>query len=369
MKYTKNQHMLSQWFLRNFRSDDTANSPKDKQRVWCHSVNISDESENDIKEIPLPISSIAINKDCFMLIDYDSQKKFDIEDELSEYERDTSVLFNELVHKHKFQKLLDVSRKGNALEKMVNFMVIQMLLGFLNPQNKMDGKDDFLKHILPDMVKNYESIKELITNPPTKIQPFYSQSIFKKMLRVIESNSAVYEKCKALLFLSMVAEAKNLPAPIGYLTRIRNEIFSKIHITGIYHTGYEFDSTEIRPIFTTSPNVVMFNQNNNFNLLPISHNLAIGFSLGVAEYYNSHLNIFSVYPNKLKCRSSKRIKIYRVSHDYMDGITGWVNLIGMGQTKTMYTPYELKDIQCYLKHQNDNYDHHYSPDEPELIEM
>jgi hypothetical protein len=33
MKYTKNQHMLSQWFLRNFRSDDTANSPKDKQRV------------------------------------------------------------------------------------------------------------------------------------------------------------------------------------------------------------------------------------------------------------------------------------------------------------------------------------------------
>ncbi|EGR3966544.1 hypothetical protein DDN11_12970 [Vibrio cholerae] len=37
MKYTKNQHMLSQWFLRNFRSDDTANAPKDKQRVWCHS--------------------------------------------------------------------------------------------------------------------------------------------------------------------------------------------------------------------------------------------------------------------------------------------------------------------------------------------
>ncbi|OCP83127.1 hypothetical protein AKH07_22920 [Vibrio parahaemolyticus] len=33
MKYTKNQHMLSQWFLRNFRSDDTANAPKDKQRV------------------------------------------------------------------------------------------------------------------------------------------------------------------------------------------------------------------------------------------------------------------------------------------------------------------------------------------------
>ena len=34
MGYTRNQHMLSQWFLRNFRSDDTAQSPKEKQRVW-----------------------------------------------------------------------------------------------------------------------------------------------------------------------------------------------------------------------------------------------------------------------------------------------------------------------------------------------
>lgn len=117
-----------------------------------------------------------------------------------------------------------------------------MLLGFLNPQNKMDDKEGVLENILPDMVKNYERIKELITNPPTEIQPFFSQNILKKMLRVIKSNSEVYEKCKALLFLSMVAEAKNLPAPIGYLARLRNGIFSKIHITGIYHTGYEFDS-------------------------------------------------------------------------------------------------------------------------------
>jgi hypothetical protein len=37
MGYTRNQHMLSQ-FLRNFRSDDTAQSPKEKQRVWAHVV-------------------------------------------------------------------------------------------------------------------------------------------------------------------------------------------------------------------------------------------------------------------------------------------------------------------------------------------
>jgi hypothetical protein len=369
MKYTKNQHMLSQWVLRNFRSDDTAHASKDKQRVWCHTVSISDGNENDIKEIPLPISSIAIHKDCFMLIDRDSEKKFDIEEELSEYERDTSVLFNELVHKHKFHKLLDVSRKGNALEKMVNFMVIQMLLGFLNPQNKMDGKEDVLDHILPDMVKNYKNIRELITNPPSHVKLFYEQSIFRKMLRVMESHSEVYEKCKALLFLSMLAEAKNLPSPIGYLARVRNGIYSNIHITGIYHTGYEFDSTEVRPVFTTSPNVVMMNEKNNFNLLPISHNLAIGFSIGVAEYYNSHLNIYSVYPNNLKCKSSKKLKIHRVSHDYIDSISGWLNMIGVGQTKTMYTPYELKDIQRYLQHQEDNYEHHYSPENPELVEI
>lgn len=38
MSYTRNQHMLSQWVLRNFRSDDTALDPKIKQRVWAHVV-------------------------------------------------------------------------------------------------------------------------------------------------------------------------------------------------------------------------------------------------------------------------------------------------------------------------------------------
>lgn len=38
MDYTKNQHVLSQWVLRNFRSDDTALYAKEKQRVWCHTV-------------------------------------------------------------------------------------------------------------------------------------------------------------------------------------------------------------------------------------------------------------------------------------------------------------------------------------------
>jgi hypothetical protein len=46
MDYTKNQHVLSQWVLRNFRSDDTALSAKEKQRVWCHTVYMTPDKEN-----------------------------------------------------------------------------------------------------------------------------------------------------------------------------------------------------------------------------------------------------------------------------------------------------------------------------------
>ncbi|ELP3501644.1 DUF4238 domain-containing protein [Vibrio harveyi] len=367
MKYTKNQHMLSQWVLRNFRSDDTAEHPKDKQRVWCHTVYHSPEKENDIKEIPLPISSIAIHKDCFMLIDHETGKKFDIEDELSDYENSTSVLFNELIHKHKFTKLLDVTRKGHALEMLLNFMVIQMVLGFYNPQNKMDDKDEVLLHILSDMEENYENIEKLIFNPPKEVKPYCSTALFKKIERVAKSKSEVKDKCNALFILSMLSEAKGLPSLFGYLSSVRNNMFKNIYITGIYHTGYDFDSTEIRPVFTISPNVFILNPDNNLNLLPLAHNLALSFSVGESEYYNSHLKVYSVDPSKLKCRTSKRIHTYKVSHDFIDNITGWITAIGVSHTKTLYTPYELKDIERYLVHQSENEEYHYSPQHPQFV--
>lgn len=367
MKYTKNQHMLSQWVLRNFRSDDTAFQPKDKQRVWCHTVYHSKDKENDIKEIPLPISSVAISKDCFMLVDGETGRKFDIENELSNYEKDTSIIFNELVHGHEFNKLLNVSEKGNSLEKMVNFMVVQMFLGLLNPQNKMEGRHEVLNQILESMVDKFQNIKSLLSNPPSAVKPYFTHDVFRKALRVINSSSDVLEKCKALFFLFMLAEANNIPSLLGHLSSFRKSIFSKINITGIYHTGYDFDSTETRPVFTISPNVIILNTENDFNLLPLAHNLAIGFSLCQHNHYNSHLDIFSVDPRKLKCESSKNLRIFKVSHDYIDGIIGWVSMIGVGQTNTMYTPYELKDIERYLKLQNENYEHHYTPENPELV--
>ncbi|MFT4850833.1 MAG: hypothetical protein ACI83B_003394 [Sediminicola sp.] len=366
MNYTKNQHVLSQWVLRNFRSDDTSAHNKDKQRVWCHTVYHS-EDKNDIKEIPLPISSVAICKDLFKLTCPVSGSHFDIESELSDYERDTSILFNELVHGHSFEKLLNIEGKPCALEIMQNFMVIQMILGLNNPQNKMDGKDDIFPPMLEDMIENFENITNLILNPPENVKKHFEEPIFKKMVKVVTASSDVYDKCRALFTLSMLAEAKYLPSLFGYLGRLRNTMFDKFYITGIYHTGYDFNSTELRPVFTICPSVFIINTSNNLNFLPLAHNLAISFSIGKHEYYNSTLDVYSVSPEKMKVRSSDEINIFRVSHDYMDNISTWINMGNIGQTNTMYTPYELKDVESYLKHQEKNKDYHYNPSEPQLV--
>lgn len=366
MNYTKNQHMLSQWVLRNFRSDDTANHSKDKQRVWCHTIYHSEE-KNEIKEIPLPISSVAISKDCFKLICSTTGKPFDIENELSHYERETSILFNELVHEHKFEKLLNLDGKPNALEIILNFMIIQMILGLNNPQNKMEGKDDIFPPIIEDMAVKFDGIKESILNPPNHIKKFFDEPSFKKMVRVVNSSSDIYDRCRALFILSMLAESKYLPSLFGYLDRLRNKMFEKFYITGIYHTGYDFDSTELRPVFTICPSVFVINTSNNLNFLPLAHNLAISFSVGKHDYYNSSVDVFSVSPEKMKTKTSSQLNIFKVSHDYMDNISTWINMGNIGHTNTMYTPYELKDVEDYLKHQENNKEYHYQPSQPELV--
>ncbi|WP_273049307.1 DUF4238 domain-containing protein [Pseudoalteromonas sp.] len=368
MKYTKNQHMLSQWILRNFRSDDSVGYPKDKQRVWCHTVYPSGK-ENEVRDLSLPISSVGVNKNCFMLIDGESGNKFDIENELSEYELSTSIVFNELVKKHKFQRLLDINRRDNTLVSILNFMVIQMVLGFYNPQNKMEGKDKILSPMLDDMLINYQRIEAIIKNPPSNVKSYYQQPLFQKMLKVVNSESSKAEKCKTLFILSMLAEAKFLPSLFGYLAVVRNSMFAKIYISGIYHTGYDFDSIEKRPVFTVSPNTFIINENNNMNLLPLSHNLCLSFSLKESEYYNDHLKIYSADPSKLNCRSSKRKHIYKVSHDFIDNITAWVCAGNIGHTNTMYTPHSLKDVEDYLNLQNENENFYYSPSVPEFVSI
>ncbi|HIF5823735.1 TPA: DUF4238 domain-containing protein [Vibrio parahaemolyticus] len=366
MKYTRNQHMLSQWVLRNFRSDDSVGKTSDKQRVWCHTV-FPEKEKNEIRVLPLPISSVAIAKNCFMLVDSETNQKFDIENELSEYERKTSIVFNELIQKHKFQKLLDVTRKGNCLETLLNFMVIQMVLGFYNPQNKMEGKDEVLSPFLDEMVENFDAIKEQILNPPKHVKAYNGQPLFNKMVRVVNSKSDISEKCKSLFILSMLAEAALMPTLFGYLSMVRNEMFKNIYITGIYHTGYDFDSTDIRPVFTISPNTFVVNPENDLNFLPLAHNLCISFSLKGFAGYNNHLKIYSANPSKLKCRSSKRLHTYKVSHDAIDNMIGWVAMGNVGHTNTIYSPHELKDVEAYLQLQRENEDFFYTPRHPQPV--
>ena len=367
MKYTKNQHVLSQWVLRNFRSDDTANKPKDKQRVWCHTVYHSEKRENDIKEIPLPISSIALCKDCFMLVDVETGKKFDIENELSEYENRTSVLFNKLIHEHSFELLLDVNRKNSSLEVILNFIMIQMVLNLHNPQNKMDDKEEFFDSLIKEVVENIDGITQQINNPPEEFLEFFELPIYKKIVRVANSSSDSNAKCKALFTLFMLVESLGLPSLVNFLSTVRNKMFKGIYITGIYHTGHDFDSTELRPVFTIGPNVFSHFEQYNTIYLPLAHNLAISFSVGQHRYFNDSVNVFSPNPEKLRCKSSQIIKIFCASFDFIDNITSLITMGNQGHSKTIYTPYELKDIEAYLKLQNENMELFYSPDEPEFV--
>jgi hypothetical protein len=366
MRYTKNQHVLSQWVLRNFRSDNTATASRDQQRVWCHTVYKSPDKENDIKEIPLKIASVAIRKNCFMLIDQKSGKKFDIEDEISEYEKRTSILFHDFIHNNSFEKLLDVQRKNNPLECVLNFMVIQMVLNLRNPQNKMKEKEEFFDSLIERIENNLEKIIESINNPPAEISNFFKLPLYEKLIRVANSNSTEYEKSKTLFVLFMIIESQTMPSLIHFLSKVRNELFKGLYVTGIYHSGYDFDSTELRPVFTIGPNVFSFFEKFNQIYLPLSHNLAISFSIG-NEYYNSSLEIFSPYPEKLKCKSSKVIKLFRVSHDFIDNITSWVNMGNIGCSNTIYTPYELKNVEAYISLQKEDKLFFYDPSEPEFV--
>ncbi len=87
MNHTKNQHVISRWILRNFRSDDTATLDRDKKRVWTYTIYHDPEKGNVVRDLPLPIASVGMKKDCFTLLDGLTGCKFDIEDELSIYEK------------------------------------------------------------------------------------------------------------------------------------------------------------------------------------------------------------------------------------------------------------------------------------------
>lgn len=364
MKYTKNQHVISRWILRNFRSDDTALFENDKKRVWTHTIYLDPEKGNVVKDMPLSIASVGMKKDCFTLIDGQTGAKFDIEDELAIYEKKTSYFIGSIIKEHNFEQLLNVSGHDYPLEMLLNYAVIQSVLGLHNPQNKFEFAKEALEHCTSSLMRDFANVKAQIENPPPK---FMESSIYKKMSRVANSSSSKGDICSALLILFMVAECEGLPTLLNFLPTVRNALFKGIYIEGIYHTGYDFDAIGPRPVFTIGPNIMCLDSKKGLLDLPLSHNIAIHFSIGKHDFYNSSLNVFSTNPNILNLKKNENINVYKVSHDYIDSIITIINLRNLLCSNTLYTPHCLKDVSDYLVLQHTNEEFYYTPKNPELF--
>lgn len=199
MDYTKNQHVLSQWVLRNFRSDDTALLQKEKQRVWCHTVYITPDKENVLHTQPLPISSGGSIENCFRLIDAETGQPSDIEEELGVYVNVwTAGIVNDIIHEHNFSRLRH-AQPDDFPEKLTSFAVMQLMLNLHNPQNKtrlsMKCSEQFHSDIQDHLSEYVHSINQLPhTNPELMDDHFYS-----KILRISNSASSGEDKSRSLV--------------------------------------------------------------------------------------------------------------------------------------------------------------------------
>ena len=366
MGYTRNQHMLSQWFLRNFRSDDTAQSPKEKQRVWAHVVVPAAESKNDIKDIPLPISSVAVCKDCFRLTDGDTGEVFDIEHELSDYEQDMALLVRDLVQNHNFPRLANCDTDDFPVEKLASFAIFQMLLNLNNPQSRFPGKNELFQTFINPVKNNIQHIISETISLPEVMPELATLSIYQKLIRIARSYSGDDEKAKAMFILFSLLALQGKITMIDAMARLRGEVFSGIHRVDIFHTGHHFDSTEPRPVFTVSPNVFCKMTEERVLYLPLAHNLALEF-----YQYPEHgfftpleINVFSPAPQKLLTKDMSRINIYKCSYDYIDQVMSTIDMYNVGFSNIIYSSWQLSDVENYLRLQNEHHDTYYLPEHP-----
>lgn len=358
---------MPQWVLRNFRSDDTAQAEKGKKRVWCHTVYLDKKKQSVIKEYPLPIASVGVAKSCFSLVDGVTGELFDIEQELSDYELKTSEVFNCFIRDHDFSLLLRVEEVGSSLETVVNFMVIQMILNLHNPQHKYDGKELCFSNLMKGLEENFAEVKAAINGMPDDVLKLYGREFSEKVVRAANSASDREQICKVLFILFILAESKGLPVLVKSLSVLREYFFGGVYIEGIYHTGYAFDSVESRPVFVIGPNVFSKSLDGDIIYLPVAHNLAFGFSVGKREFYNTDLMICSANPENLNLATKSKIKLFKVSHDFIDNIVGHVLMGAVGNSSTIYTPHECADVERYLALQEENEEFFYQPKHPERI--
>lgn len=366
MGYTRNQHMLSQWFLRNFRSDDTAQSPKEKQRVWAHVVVPTAEGENDIKDIPLPISSVAVCKDCFRLTDGDTGEVFDIEHELSDYEQDMALLVRDLIQNHNFPRLANCDTDDFPVEKLASFAIFQMLLNLNNPQSRFPGKNELFQSFINPVKNNLQHIISETISLPEIMPELADLSIYQKLIRIARSSSGDDEKAKAMFVLFSLLALQGKITMIDAMARLRGEVFSGIHRVDIFHTGHHFDSTEPRPVFTVSPNVFCKMTEERVLYLPLAHNLALEF-----YQYPEHgfftpleINVFSPAPQKLLTKDMSRINVYKCSYDYIDQVMSTIDMYNVGFSNIIYSSWQLSDVENYLRLQNEHHDTYYLPEHP-----
>lgn len=368
MSYTKNQHLLSQWWLRNFRADESTEKSKDKQRIWCHEVYFEKDKGPVTRDIPLQISSIALKKDCFTLIDRDTNKKFDIEEEITIFERRSSNFVNRLIHDNEFDILLENSNSFDApLQTILNLMIIQFLLNLHNPQNKNSDKEEVLNQFVYKLIENFEEIKSQITNPPIIYSSYFEKPIYKKLQKVVNSKSSKEDICNVLFILFIILSSEGLPSLTNDLDNIKRELFDRIYIEGIHHTGFEFTSNQKRPVFSISPNIFAIYDSSTI-YLPLSHNFAIQFSIKSKDIYNTSINIYSPNPEKFLRLKNSKFNVYKTSYDFIDGIIINLMLTNMRHTNTAYTPFSLADIEEYLDLQRSDYNFYHQPSSPVLLQ-
>ncbi|EOZ9299976.1 DUF4238 domain-containing protein [Enterobacter kobei] len=366
MAYTKNQHVLSQWILRNFRSDDTAQSPREKQRVWCHTVFPGADGKNIIRDIPLPVSSVGVCKDCFRLTDGDTGELFDIEHELSDFERDMSVLVRDLVHNHNFARLAECDNHDFPVEKLAGFAVFQMLLNLNNPQNGFAQKEAVFQDVIaPVRARLPELISSTLSLPDS--QPaLAARSIYQKLIRIARSSSSVEMKAKAMFTVFSLLALQGLPTLMDPLDGLRESAFGGIYRIDIFHTGHAFDSTAPRPVFTVSANMFCHLTEERLVFLPLAHNLALRFHRYPETGFFSppDINVFSPEPRHLARQDPARVRVYRCSFDYIDQAVSVVNMFNVGFSNIIYSCWQLSDVEHYLKLQSAQPEDWYLPEHP-----
>lgn len=311
MDYTKNQHVLSQWVLRNFRSDDTALSAKEKQRVWCHTVYMTPDKENVLHTQPLPISSVAVSKNCFRLIDAETGLPFDIEDELGVYELLTAGVVNDIIHEHNFSRLRHTLPEDFPVEKLASFAVMQLMLNLHNPQNKNPYKHELLEQFHADIQDHLSEYIYSINQLPQTNPELMEDHFYRKILRVANSVSSEEDKSRTLFVLFGLLSILNKPTLYDKINKLRNKIFSGMRTIEVIHTGHDFDSTEHRPAFGIAPNIFCLYNDENRIYLPLSHNFTLCFITGAALCFRPRIDVFSPRPELLKCRHDRSLNFYK----------------------------------------------------------